>query len=57
MQGFPDLLSIMDEIRARLIAASEEEVANGKDQWVEDEGKEEPPIEQHFNLSNFISSE
>lgn len=42
MQGFPDLLSIMDEIRARLIAASEEEVANGKDQWVEDEGKEEP---------------
>jgi hypothetical protein len=29
----------MDEIRARLIAASEEEVANGKDQWVEDEGK------------------
>lgn len=39
MQGFPDLLSIIDEIRARLIAASEEEVANGKDQWVEDEGK------------------
>jgi hypothetical protein len=27
-QGFPDLLSIIDEIRARLIVASEEEVAN-----------------------------
>ena len=32
----------MDEIRARLIAASEEEVANGKDQWVEFLGKEVP---------------